>query len=225
MTKSIRLISLITVLLGSLLFAYSSNSNTPSIAGQKEQQQPKRKNQIKDGDIIFQSSVSAQCKAVQLATKSIYSHCGIIFEENGKYFVYEAVQPVMITPLDEWIARGQSKHYVIKRLKNANQVLSPEALQKIKQECKIQLGKNYDMTFEWSDDNIYCSELIWKAYKRATGIEVGKLEKLKDFDLSSPIVKQKLVERYGNNIPLDEVVISPAAIYNSERLETVLSEN
>jgi hypothetical protein len=26
-------------------------------------------------------------------------------------------------------------------------------------------GKNYDMTFEWSDNNIYCSELIWKVYQ------------------------------------------------------------
>ena len=33
-------------------------------------------------------------------------------------------------------------------------------------------GKNYDLTFEWSDDKIYCSELIWKIYKRSTGIEI-----------------------------------------------------
>src|SRR5437867_163185 len=25
----------------------------------------------------------------------------------------------------------------------------------------------YDLTFEWSDDKIYCSELVWKVYERA----------------------------------------------------------
>jgi uncharacterized protein YycO len=38
--------------------------------------------------------------------------------------------------------------------------------------------KNYNLTFEWSDDKIYCAEPIWKIYQRATGIEIGKLEKL-----------------------------------------------
>ncbi|MNS84538.1 hypothetical protein D3C72_1183680 [compost metagenome] len=85
------------------------------------------------------------------------------------------------------------------------------------------LGKNYDATFEWSDDKIYCSELIWKIYQRGVGIEVGKLEKLKDFDLSSTEVKTKLKERYGNNVPLNETVISPASIFNSPLLITVTS--
>ena len=35
---------------------------------------------IKDGDLIFQTSLSQQSKAIQLATKSKYSHCGIIYK-------------------------------------------------------------------------------------------------------------------------------------------------
>lgn len=77
------------------------------------------------------------------------------------------------------------------------------------------------MTFEWNDDKIYCSELIWKVYQRATGIEIGKLEKLSDFDLTSETVKTKMKERYSNKIPMDEIVISPAAIFDSELLITV----
>ena len=85
------------------------------------------------------------------------------------------------------------------------------------------MGKNYDLTFEWSDDKIYCSELIWKIYKRATGIEIGKLEKLSKFNLTNEAVKKKIKERYGDKIPMDEIVISPAAIFDSELLETVTS--
>ena len=179
--------------------------------------------EIKNGDLIFQTSLSRQSKAIQLATKSKYSHCGLIYKEGNKFYVFEAVQPVKRTPLDKWIARGQDGKYVIKRLKNADQFLTPEALRKMKQVGNQFNGKNYDLTFEWSDDKMYCSELIWKIYQRATGIEIGKLEKLSDFDLTNEDVKQKVKERYGDKIPTNEIVISPAAIFDSELLITVKS--
>jgi uncharacterized protein YycO len=178
---------------------------------------------IKNGDLIFQTSLSGQSKAIQLATGSKYSHCGIIYIENGQYFVFEAVQPVKTTPLDKWIARGENGHYVIKRLKNADEVLTAETLEKMKRESEKFIGKNYDLTFEWSDDKIYCSELIWKIYQRATGLEIGKIQKLKDFDLTNQAVQSKMRERYGYKIPMDETVISPVAIYDSVLLITVKS--
>jgi uncharacterized protein YycO len=179
--------------------------------------------EIKNGDLIFQTSLSGQSKAIQLATKSKYSHCGLIYKDDNEFYVFEAVQPVKRTPLDKWIARGQDGKYVIKRLKNADQVLTPATLIKMKQIGDQFKGKNYDLTFEWSDDKIYCSELIWKIYQRATGIEIGKLEKLSDFDLTNTAVKQKMKERYGDKIPMDEIVISPAAIFDSELLTTIKS--
>lgn len=177
--------------------------------------------EIQNGDLIFQTSLSSQSKAIQLATKSKYSHCGIIYKEKDNYYVFEAVQPVKTTPLDKWIARGKGGHYVIKRLKNADEVLTAGAIRKMKQVGKSFKGKDYDLTFEWSDDKIYCSELIWKIYQRATGIEIGKLEKLSDFDLTNEIVKAKMKERYGDKIPMNEPVISPAAIFDSELLKTI----
>ena len=181
-------------------------------------------NVIKNGDLIFQTSLSGQSKAIQLATKSKYSHCGIVFNDNGQFYVIEAVQPVKSTPLDKWIARGKDGHYVIKRLKNADQVLTPETLHKMKQEVEKFKGKNYDLTFDWSDDKIYCSELIWKIYQRATRIEIGKLQKLSEFDLTNEAVKLKMKERYGDKIPTEEIVISPAAIFDSELLTIVKSK-
>lgn len=176
---------------------------------------------LREGDIIFQSSVSAQCAAVQEATKSIYSHCGILFKKGNEMVVYEAVQPVRITSLKDWIKRGKDGHYVIKRLQNAEQVLTDSIIAEMKIMAEGFLGKNYDSSFEWTDENIYCSELVWKLYNRALDLEVGTIQKLREFDLSSPIVKQILNERYGKNIPLEEDVISPGAIFNSPLLITV----
>jgi uncharacterized protein YycO len=179
--------------------------------------------EIKSGDLIFQTSLSSQSKAIQLATKSKYSHCGLIYKEGNKFYVFEAIQPVKRTSLDKWVARGKDGKYVIKRLKNGNRILTPATLIKMKQVGEQFTGKNYDLTFEWSDDKIYCSELIWKIYQRATGIEIGKIEKLSDFDLTNEVVKQKMKERYKDKIPTNEIVIFPAAIFDSELLRTVKS--
>jgi uncharacterized protein YycO len=181
----------------------------------------KLEQEVNNGDIIFQTSKSSQSKAIQLATNSKYSHMGMIYENDEQFFVYEAVQPVKLTPLSEWINRGENGHYVIKRLENAKQVLTSSTFTKMKQIGEQFKGKPYDIYFEWSDDKIYCSELVWKIYKQATDIEIGELEQLSDFDLTNDIVKAKMKERYGDSIPMDEKVISPAAMFNSDKLVTV----
>jgi uncharacterized protein YycO len=181
------------------------------------------KNEIQNGDIIFQTSTSGQSKAIQIATGSKYSHMGIIYKQENDFFVYEAVQPVKLTPLKDWIKRGENWHFVIKRIKNSENLLTQETLTKMKQIGEKYAGKDYDLYFEWSDSRIYCSELVWKIYKEAVGLEIGELEKLGDFNLTNKAVKQKLMERYGDKIPKDELVISPAAMFDSEKLETIYS--
>ena len=172
-----------------------------------------------DGDIIFQSSQSNQSKAVEQATNSPYSHMGIIFTKNGKPYVFEAASKVVYTPLDKWINRGKNKKYVIKRLKD--RTLSAKEITNLKQVAHTFENKPYDIWFGWDDNYIYCSELVWKIYNRALKLKIGQLQTIKDFNLSSPVVKQKLKERYGNNIPYKETVISPVAMFNSPLLITV----
>jgi hypothetical protein len=175
----------------------------------------------RDGDIVFHTSRSAQSLAIQLATKSPYSHMGIVYLRDGKPFVFEAVQPVKLTPLDEWIARGERQQFVAKRLRDADARLTAETLRSMRAVGEQLAGKDYDPYFEWSDERIYCSELVWKIFERGAGIELGERQTIADFDLSHPAVQQKLKERYGDRVPLDEVVISPAAIFAAADLETV----
>ncbi len=176
---------------------------------------------LQNGDIIFQTSTSFQSQAIQAATHSRYSHMGLLYKNGEQFYVLEAVQPVKLTPLGDWIQRGKDQHYVVKRLKNSKEVLTAKNLEKMKSEGSKYLGKSYDLYFEWSDDRIYCSELVWKIYKNVFNIEIGKLQRLAEFDLSNPVVKAKLEERYGKNIPKDEWVISPGQMFKSNRLETV----
>ena len=216
--KIIQLVILVCVL---LIFSCTSDSNKQESINNPISKNISSQEIFQDGDIIFQTSKSNQSKAIQLATNSKYSHMGIVYIINGNIMVYEAVQPVKLTAIAKWINRGQNKEYVLKRLKNSSEILSPKVKNNMKSLGEKYMGKNYDIHFDWSDDKIYCSELVWKIYKEATGIEIGKLQTLSEFDLSSPIVKQKMKDRYGDNIPLNEVVISPVAMFGSEMLITI----
>jgi hypothetical protein len=177
--------------------------------------------QLQDGDIIFQTSRSEQSIAIQKATHSPYSHMGIVFLRNGGPHVYEAIKTVQYTPLGKWIDRGEGGHYVVKRLREADRILTPQAVKKLRQAGIKFQDKPYDSYFEWSDKRIYCSELVWKIYDRGIGLRVGGLRKVRDLDLSDPIVKNKIKERYGNKVPMDEIVISPGEMFSSYLLVTV----
>jgi len=175
-------------------------------------------NAFQSGDIIFQTSKSSQSKAIQLATGSVYSHMGILVRKEEQFYVYEAVKTVRFTPIHDWINRGENEQYVVKRLKNASKILTPRILKKMKRVGEQYKGKIYDLYFGWSDDKMYCSELVWKIYKETLNIEIGQLETLTEFDLSHPVVQQKIKERYGSDIPMTEQVISPVAMFDSEYL-------
>lgn len=179
---------------------------------------------VQDGDIIFHTSRSSQSVAIQRATGSKYSHMGLIVFRQGKPFVFEAVSTVRFTPLDQWIARGTGQRYVVKRLHNAEAVLTASARGKLRAEAERFAGRPYDLTFEWADNRIYCSELVWKAYDRALGVQIGALQKVREFNLSDPAVRARMRERYGDNIPLDEPVIAPGAMFQSPLLVTVAEQ-
>ncbi|MDF1816655.1 MAG: YiiX family permuted papain-like enzyme [Verrucomicrobiales bacterium] len=175
---------------------------------------------LEDGDIIFQKSMSRQSQAIEAATHSPLTHVGIVFYERGVPYIYEAVQPVKKTKLSDWGRRGENGSFVVRRLKDKSNI----DMDRLKSEVMTYLGRDYDALFGWSDSTIYCSELVWKAYDRACGVQIGDLRKLKDFDLSHPVVQKTLRQRYGSCIPFDMDVISPADIFQSGLLFTVVAK-
>ena len=215
---------MVQIILGLLPLAFIFWPRISSYADSSTITTSSTNSELQNGDIIFQTSRSGQSKAIQLATKSKYSHMGIIYRTDGQYYVYEAVQPVKLTKLNDWIRRGENSHYVVRRLKNSNEILTVENIKKMKDLGEKFKGRNYDIYFEWSDDKIYCSELVWKIYKETLNIEIGELQELREFDLTNDIVKNKMKARYGDDIPLGEKVISPATMFESDKLVTVVEE-
>ena len=177
---------------------------------------------FQDGDIVLQTSQSSQSQAIQLATHSKWSHVGIIFHRGSTPYVYEARGPVGFRSLRDFVLSGVGGKYLVRRLR---QGLSFSDVQKLSQEGQKFLSKPYDIYFEWTNERIYCSELVWKMYKNALGVTIGALQKLGDYDLSSPQVQKIIVERYGSDVPLNEDVISPEAIASESSVLVNIYQN
>lgn len=177
----------------------------------------------KEGDLFFQTSRSTQSAAVQAATHSKWSHMGLLFRKGRRWMVLEAVQPVKYTALEAWIRRGEGGHVEARRLKATVKRLSVQDVARLRREGERFLGRPYDLTFEWDDRRIYCSELVWKAYDRALGLKLGTLQTLADFDLTDPTVRRKMAERYPKGVPSSMFVISPQAMYDAPDLEAAWS--
>ena len=127
---------------------------------------------------------------------------------------------MLFRSLSEFIGMSEDGTYSIKRLKDQS-LLTDKILKQMSSEANVKLGLHYDLGFNWSDQELYCSEYVWKLYEHALKIEIGKLRPLKEFDLSHPKVKQIMKERYGSKIPYDEKMISPGDMYESVYLEDV----
>ncbi len=174
----------------------------------------------RDGDIVFHSSRSEQSLAIVRLTHLPYTHMGVVFLRTQGPFVLEAAQPVRWTPLDQWIARGEGGHFVVRRLADAPKRLTPRALARLRSVGEDFVGRAYDTHLAWSDERLYCSELAWKLFRRGLGIELAPLQRIGDYNLDDPLVRTTLGKSYGASDTRDELAISPAAIFDSPWLVT-----
>jgi hypothetical protein len=173
---------------------------------------------LRTGDLVFHTSGSRQSKAIQVATHSPLSHVGLVEVTPQGAFVVEAVQPVKRTLFAKWKARGQKGKVLVLRPRD----LSDEQRQRAVTEAKRHLGKPYDWRFGWSDDAMYCSELVRKAYAAGASVEYGTMEKLGSLDVTA--VKQELSLRYVGLVPMDLELVTPASLSKDTRLEVVYSD-
>lgn len=177
---------------------------------------------LRDGDLIFQRSKSAQGQAIKAASGSDYTHMGMIFiEPDGTPRVFEAVQPVKVTPLSKWIRRGKGGHFVVKRLKAAHAPVAAASIAALRTAATAMLGKDYDARFEWSDKKLYCSEYVWKTYKRALNLELGRPQPWSELNMTGPAVRRLAKKRLGHLPDPDALVITPVRMLESDLLEEV----
>lgn len=162
---------------------------------------------LETGDVVFETSRSSQSAAIQWATRSRWSHVGIVEVADDGTFVIEAIGRVSRTPWPAWRRRAQRGGDLL--------VLRPRGLSDAQRTAAVErakafLGRRYDPRFEWSDDRIYCSELVVKAYERGAGISLGRKERLADLHLAG--IERAMERRWGGPVPKDLVLVTPASI-------------
>jgi hypothetical protein len=211
--RRLTIAALLLLSAGASLISCASNNNVnergagPASAGE-----------LRDGDLVFQDSGSAQSKAIKALTKSDFCHVGIYFNEGGQGFVYEAHSKVEKTKYGSWINRKGGLGAAM-RLKKYRDGLPTDKAAALKR--AIPLGAPYDSLFLWNDTKIYCSELAYDAYNRALGEKIGTVQKFRDFDQQSTAFKE-LAARFGSQpVPMEEPVITPEAMYRSPLLQKV----
>jgi hypothetical protein len=174
--------------------------------------------EFQEGDILFEGLETSQSLALVLATGSEYTHCGVVYKGQDGFYVYEAVAVTSLTPLKEFINRSKIP-VIVTRLKDRT-ALTPEVLAQMKEKGREIQGKPYDFQFLWSDDHIYCSELVYKIYQRGAGLELVPLKRFQDYNLSHPVV-QALIEKRFPNFPREELAVAPADLLKSPYLVKV----
>jgi hypothetical protein len=169
----------------------------------------------REGDIVFQSlsRSSDLVRAIEGITNSPYSHCGMVVQDEGHWFVYEALGKVRKTPLWDFISRGRGCRMDVFRFKASFNSDIPEIVKRLDHYKNLP----YDAKYKMDDQNIYCSELVYKAHHLATGRTLGELDKLGELNWE-PYVKT--IEKYERGpVPLDREMITPVGMSQSEELE------
>lgn len=147
-----------------------------------------------EGDIIFQMSKSKQSPFITWATKSLYTHCGIIVKKNNQYYVLEASNVVKLTPINDWCNRGRFGMCKTRSVLN----------RPVKINYKKYLGKKYDLEFSFDNDKYYCSELVYQIYKEQLDTILCKPKKVSDYNLIG--LRKTMKKRHINK---KQLVVAP----------------
>ena len=170
--------------------------------------------ELHTGDVVFQSSKSSRSALIRRASESPYSHVGLVEVASDGTFVIEAVEPVSRTPWAVWYARGSGQKITVTRAKHA----SPQQLQQVVSTARSWLGVHYDARYQWSDERLYCSELVRKAFS-AIAIEAGVMQPISSLALTPG----ERADGLKRGIDPAEVVVTAASIAADDDFETVYS--
>jgi hypothetical protein len=174
----------------------------------------------REGDILFQSLPrNPLIDAIEGATASSFSHCGILHWSGSRWVVIEAIGPVRETPLAAWIAQARNQQFTAFRLKPRYRTKIPAFVQA----AQSYRGLPYDIHYDFDDNAIYCSELIFKAFRRAAKEDLGKIQKLGELQWQPHVEVIKQIE--GGNLPLERKMITPRSLSEAQQLERIYSND
>jgi uncharacterized protein YycO len=171
---------------------------------------------LQDGDILFQSLPhSPLVDSIEGCTGSSFSHCGIAHRSGADWTVIEAIGPVREIPLAQWVRQSRDGHFTAYRLRESYRHHIPQMIAA----TRSYFGRPYDIAYQFDDEKIYCSELIFKAFRTAAGEDLGRIQTLGELDWRP---RQAVIEKInGGPVPLERRMITPKALSEARQLERI----
>lgn len=169
--------------------------------------------EVQNGDLIFRRGRSIESQIVLLSDgNSDYSHVGIIYIKNKEPFVIHSVpakngeesELIKMEGVEEFLSKDKATRFAVFRLADSLINIAARASE-FAYDCylkKYYFDNQYDLL---SDKKLYCTELIWKAYKNA-GVD---------------IVQNRLHDI--NFFVINRKIIMPSSIIESKYLKVVHS--
>jgi len=204
---------LLTIILIFACYSFINSHSNNSIQKHNSSLEISKLN-LQSGDLIFRRGISIESQIVLLTDQeSDFSHVGMIYKINGEVFVIHTVPReddadpgyIKLEPINQFLSDGKASMVAIFRL-NQNFSEKINIASNFAYKCYIKkycFDNNYDLV---SDKQLYCTELIWKAYKLA-GIDLV-CNRLKNINIivtsrtmimPSSIIESKLLKKIYSN--------------------------
>lgn len=130
---------------------------------------------FENGDVIFRQGNSPESHVVAMADLPFgYSHAGIVWRGEGGIFVIHASfgesgqtgENVVSQPIELFLDPRNAKAAVVYRFAGGDRAIPKTALVEAKRYLRERVPFDRDFDLE-NDDQIYCTELVWRAYGKA----------------------------------------------------------
>lgn len=161
-----------------------------------------------EGDLLFQvegtSDFSAAIADVTAGKDSLrYVHVAIATKKDGKIYALEASSEkgVVLTGLDEFLAESRRVNgcpgVVVKRLNTGFPV------ERVIESAYSHIGEEYDWSYLPDNGKMYCSELVYEAFRDETGVPLFTASPMnfRDGNGEIPEFWIKTFEKLGEPVP------------------------
>jgi hypothetical protein len=187
---------------------------------------------LEPGDLLFQDVGGGPlCDAIETVTTgwqgANLSHVGMVagWGEGGPLVIEAAGAGVRTVPLEDFLQRSLDRHgrpkVLVGRLQPGFRRLIPAAIR----HAESLAGRPYDKLFDADNDDYYCSELIYCAFRAANGGEpLFELQPMTFIDPAIGVTFTAWTEyfrRLNAPVPVGRPGINPGGLSRSPRLTIV----